>query len=58
MEINTGHKARAHGKKELPKPEHMPKAFPILKDSKLAPHHKPKTGSYGGSFSLLIALPT
>lgn len=58
VQVNIAHKARAHGKKQLPRPEHLPKAFPILKDSKLAPHHKPKTSSYGGSFSLLIALPT
>lgn len=59
VEVNIGHKAHTHGKKQVPKPEHLPKAFPILKDSKLASHHKLKTmtGSYEASFSLLMLLP-
>lgn len=60
VEVNIGHKACTHRKEKLPKPEHLPKALPILKDSKLAPHDKPKTmtGSYEASFSLLMLLPT
>lgn len=60
MEVNVSHKVCTHGKEQLPKPGHLPKVFPILKDSKLTSHHKPKTmtGSYVASFSLLMLLPT
>lgn len=60
-EVNIGHKARTHGKKKVPKPEHLSKAFTIPKEGacKLAPHHKLKTMTGNeASFYLLKLLPT